>query len=162
MSHEDQTFGELMTKYFMETGWSRAEVARRTGFSPTYIGNLLQDRAPATKGGKPVRLSARTVDKIANVLKIPLDQARRAAGLAPPLSAHQSVAVKDPSPAGVEDLLLWYFRALPAGLRPNALAMVASYYQEVMAANAKADRTLAELGIKEGEEMEVIGRLAPG
>lgn len=151
MSHEEQTFGELMTKYFLETGWSRAEVARRTGFSSTYIGNLLQDRAPATKGGKPVRLSAKTVDKIANVLKIPLDQARRAAGLASPLLAHQSVAVKEtPVPAGVEDLLLYYFRSLPPERRPAALAMMARFYQEAM----------EEAAI--GQTLEVVGRLSPG
>lgn len=79
----DKTLGELIQEALAEKGWSNAELARRTGFSPTHIGNLIRDYSPGTKSGKPTRLPADTVDRIANALGRPRDIFRRAAGLLP-------------------------------------------------------------------------------
>ncbi|MCI0337143.1 MAG: helix-turn-helix domain-containing protein [Acidobacteria bacterium] len=77
----DKTFGELIQEAIKELGWSNAELARRTDFSPTHIGNLIRDYSPGTKSGKPTRLPADTVDRIADALKKPRSIFRRAAGL---------------------------------------------------------------------------------
>lgn len=76
-----ETLGELITGRLLELGWSNAELARRTGFSTTYIGNLARDIAPGTKTGKPKRIPDETVERIARELNIPIDRARTAAGL---------------------------------------------------------------------------------
>jgi len=76
-----ETFGELITSRLLELGWSNAELARRTGFSATYIGNLARDIAPGTKTGKPKRIPDETVERIARELNIPINRARTAAGL---------------------------------------------------------------------------------
>jgi transcriptional regulator with XRE-family HTH domain len=76
-----ETLGELITSRLLELGWSNAELARRTGFSTTYIGNLARDIAPGTKTGKPKRIPDETVERIAKALNIPIDRARTAAGL---------------------------------------------------------------------------------
>jgi len=77
-----ETLGELISGKLIEIGWSNAELARRTGFSTTYIGNLARDVAPGTKTGKPRRIPDETVERIALALNIPIDKARAAAGLA--------------------------------------------------------------------------------
>lgn len=76
-----ETFGELISSKLLELGWSNAELARRTGFSTTYIGNLARDIAPGTKTGKPKRIPDETVERIARALNVPMDRARTAAGL---------------------------------------------------------------------------------
>lgn len=78
-----KTFGELIQEALTEKGWSNAELARRTGFSATHIGNLMRDYSPGTKSGKPTRLPTDTVDRIADALEKPRDLFRRAAGLLP-------------------------------------------------------------------------------
>lgn len=76
------TLGELIQQALIDLGWKNAELARRTGFSATHIGNLIRDYSPGTKSGRPTRLPAETVDKIADALKRPRSQFRKAAGLA--------------------------------------------------------------------------------
>lgn len=80
---KENTFGELIREALVEKGWSNAELARRTGFSATYIGNLIRDYS-LTKSGKPTRLPLDTVDTIAKALQKPLPLFRQAAGLASP------------------------------------------------------------------------------
>jgi len=91
-----ETLGELITSRLLELGWSNAELARRTGFSTTYIGNLARDIAPGTKTGKPKRIPDETVERIAKALNIPIDRARTAAGLS---------KRERPSPNTVEEAL---------------------------------------------------------
>lgn len=79
----DKTLGELIQEALAELGWSNAELARRTGFSSTHIGNLIRDYSPGTKSGKPTRLPMDTVDRIADALNRPRALFRRAAGLLP-------------------------------------------------------------------------------
>jgi len=79
---KQETLGELISGRLLELGWSNAELARRAGFSTTYIGNLARDVAPGTKTGKPKRLPDDTVERVAVALNIPIDRARAAAGLA--------------------------------------------------------------------------------
>lgn len=79
----DKTFGELIQEALTDLGWSNAELARRTGFSATHIGNLIRDYSPGTKSGKPTRLPMDTVDRIADALNRPKALFRRAAGLLP-------------------------------------------------------------------------------
>ena len=80
-ANKQQTLGELITGRLLELGWSNAELARRTGFSATYISNLARDIAPGTRTGKPKRVPDETVERIAKALSIPVDRARTAAGL---------------------------------------------------------------------------------
>ena len=77
-----ETLGELISSKLIELGWSNAELARRTGFSTTYIGNLARNVAPGTKTGKPKRIPDDTVERVAVALNISIDRARIAAGLA--------------------------------------------------------------------------------
>jgi transcriptional regulator with XRE-family HTH domain len=91
-----ETLGELITNRLLELGWSNAELARRTGFSTTYIGNLARDIAPGTKTGKPKRIPDETVERIARALNIPIDRARTAAGLS---------KSERPSPETIEEAL---------------------------------------------------------
>lgn len=79
----DKTLGELIQEALVELGWSNAELARRTDFSATHIGNLIRDYSPGTKSGKPTRLPVETVDRIADALNRPRALFRRAAGLLP-------------------------------------------------------------------------------
>lgn len=79
----DKTLGELIQDALAELGWSQAELARRTDFSPTHIGNLIRDYSPGTKTGKPTRLPVETVDRIADALKRPRSVFRKSAGLLP-------------------------------------------------------------------------------
>jgi transcriptional regulator with XRE-family HTH domain len=79
---QQETLGELIAHRLLELGWSNAELARRTGFSTTYIGNLARDVSPGTKTGRPKRIPDETVERIARALSVPIDRARTAAGLA--------------------------------------------------------------------------------
>lgn len=146
-----QTFGELMREYLKNSSWTGAEVARRTGFSKTYIGNLLQDRAPSTKSGKPKRLPAETVDKIARALKIPLNDARLAAGLAP-IEEKASPETREKSssstPMTTDELVLLYFHGLPQKLQLHFLKMLGDAYHEEI-----DRRDLEKIGLKPGEKL---------
>lgn len=162
-----QTFGELMREHLKDSGWTQAELARRVGFSKTYIGNLLQDRAPSTKSGRPKRLPAETVDKIARALKIPLNAARQAAGLAPAVEAPSPPASQLITASGfsVEDLLLHYFRMLPPDVQSSVIAYVGSVYlkhQTPEAAKALEEKMSKQLGLRPGEKLEVLGEVVEG
>jgi transcriptional regulator with XRE-family HTH domain len=160
---KEKSFGELMRFHLKKKGWSNAELARRTGFSPTHIGNLIQDRSPGAKSGKPKRLTADTVDKIARALDMPLEQARRAAGLASPSADASKSESSAELPSNLEDLLLYYFRRMPSEQKPEVLALVAAYYrqsqmspEQAQAFIAQRARAIAELGLQEGEELEFL------
>jgi transcriptional regulator with XRE-family HTH domain len=83
-SKKDETLGQLLSRAFESSGWSKAELARRTGFSPTYVDNILNDKSPGTRSGVARHVPKETVDKFAKALNVPLKEARLAAGLAPP------------------------------------------------------------------------------
>lgn len=166
-----RTFGQLAREYFQHTGWSQAELARRTGYSATHIGNILQDRSPTAKSGKPSRLPEEVVDKIAKVLQIPLAEARSAAGLAAPENASTpTAAVVAAAPETLEDALLYYFRQIPPEYRADALSLVAAYYRQFLTATAApldpadvepSDEELAAIGLKRGEllyDVSIIGK----
>lgn len=76
------TFGDWLREQIKKAGLSNAEVARRTGLSPTYIGNLVRDHSPNTKKGKG-RPSEFTVEKIAKAVNGNLNTALTAAGFVP-------------------------------------------------------------------------------
>ena len=76
------TFGDWLRQQIKESGFSNAEVARRAGVSPTYIGNLVRDFSPNTKDGKG-RPSEEVVADIAKAFGANTDDARLAAGYAP-------------------------------------------------------------------------------
>ena len=120
---EDQqkTFGELIQEYLKLRGWSNAELARRTDFSATYIGNLIRDYSPGTKSGKPTRLPVETVDKIARALDVPLPLARKSAGLAPP---DERDIQETKSREIIESALLLFFSELPPIYQADVLAIV--------------------------------------
>ena len=73
-------FGEMVRAKLKDRGWSNAELARRTDYSTTFIGNIIRGVAPGTKSGK-LRLSEDIVDKISRVLGFSIEKARKAAGL---------------------------------------------------------------------------------
>lgn len=72
--------GQLMWPKLRELGWSQAELARRLRRSPTHVGNLLNDIAPGTKSGKRERVSLNDCDRVADILGLPRELARRAGG----------------------------------------------------------------------------------
>lgn len=90
----EKTLGELIQDALIKRGWTNAELARRSGFSATYIGNLIRDYAPGTKSGKPTRLPAETVDKLADALGESQSTFRKAAGLLPNGSDAEPVATE--------------------------------------------------------------------
>lgn len=75
-------FGDWLRDQMKRTGMHQAEVARRPGYSPTYIGHLQRDFNPNTKDGKG-RPSEKAVAAIAKALSADPDEARIAAGYAP-------------------------------------------------------------------------------
>lgn len=110
----DETFGEVVQARLQELGWNNAELARRTGFSATHVGNLIRDFSPGSKTGKPRRMTAETVDKFARVLGISMARLRRAAGLAPP----------EVAPFPEKDQILAYLSELPEDKRADVFAMI--------------------------------------
>ena len=85
------SFGSWLKTELKEQRLRGADIARRTGYSPTYISNLLRDYSPNTKKGFG-RPSEEAVKKIARSIKPDLkgrdfglyvDEARNAAGYAP-------------------------------------------------------------------------------
>jgi len=76
------SFGEWLRQKIIEKRLSNAELARRTGLSPTHIGNLVRNHSPNTKDGTG-RPSQNAVRSIAKALDVSLDEARLAAGFAP-------------------------------------------------------------------------------
>lgn len=76
------TFGDWLRQKIKENHFSNAEVARRVGVSPTYIGNLVRDYSPNTKSGK-AKPSEEVLKNIVEVVGGDLDEARLAAGYAP-------------------------------------------------------------------------------
>lgn len=109
--HDRETFGELITKRLRELNMRRADLARRTGLSHTYIANLANDLSPTSKSGKPRRLPEETVDAIAAALGLPVTVARAAAGLAipdaPPIAEKDRILalIAELSPSRQKDLL---------------------------------------------------------
>lgn len=75
------SFGDWLRAKIKENDISNAELARRVGVSPTYIGNLLRDFSPNSKTGN-IRASELVVEAIANALGADIDEARTAAGYA--------------------------------------------------------------------------------
>lgn len=76
------TFGDWLRDKIKENAISNAELARRVGVSPTYIGNLIRDFSPNSKTGK-IRASEPIIESIAKALNANLNEARLAAGYAP-------------------------------------------------------------------------------
>lgn len=111
MENKKETFGELITKRLRELNMRRADLAKRTGLSHTYIANLANDVSPTAKSGRPRRLPEQTVDNIAAALGLPVTIARAAAGLAvpdaPPITEKEKflALVSELSPSRRRDLL---------------------------------------------------------
>ncbi len=84
---EEMTLGELLSSKRDEIGINNAELARRTGFSATFVGNVLKDASPTAKSGKLKRLPDETVDKFARALGLSVALVRTKAGLAKPNQA---------------------------------------------------------------------------
>lgn len=75
-------FGDLIRMARLERGWSQRELARRIKKSPTYIHYVERGINPSSKRDK-IQVGADAVDSMAQVLGIPIDEARNAAGYAP-------------------------------------------------------------------------------
>lgn len=76
------SFGEWLRGKIAENNLSNAELGRRVGLSPTYIGNLVRDYSPNSKTGS-IRASEGVVASIAKALGVNIDEARLAAGYSP-------------------------------------------------------------------------------
>jgi transcriptional regulator with XRE-family HTH domain len=63
-----ETLSQLVRRRSAELNLTKAEIARRTGLSRSYIGNIMNETAP-TKSGQ-YNLSPNAVDKLAKVLEI--------------------------------------------------------------------------------------------
>jgi len=98
----------------------RADLARRTGLSHTYIANLANDLSPTSKSGRPRRLPEETVDNIAAALGLPAPIARAAAGL----------AVPDAPPIAEKEELLALISELSPRRRRDVFAIVDTMRQQ--------------------------------
>jgi len=78
------TFGQWLKQSMEKASLSRADIAKRSGYTHTYITNLLADENPSAKGGKaqPSRIA---VKRICRAAEGNLDEALIAAGYAPSL-----------------------------------------------------------------------------
>lgn len=81
--YKNMTFGEWLRDNLNNLGISNAELARRVEVSPTYIGNLVRDYSPNMTSKRLPRPSEEVVEKIAKACKVPVNEARLAAGYAP-------------------------------------------------------------------------------
>ena len=80
-----QSFGKWLHDWRERAGMKQVELARRLEVSPTYISNLERDISPSAKTGRP-QPSRDFVDRLAKALRVPIAEARLAAGYAPPES----------------------------------------------------------------------------
>lgn len=130
----NETLGEVVQKRLDELGWSNAELARRTGFSSTHIGNLIRDMSPGSKTGKPTRIPASTVDTIARALGVSIGRLRRAAGLAAP-----DHAAPFPEVEQIVELMM----EIPREKRLDVLAMVAALHARYASAEEPSESHVA-------------------
>lgn len=76
------SFGKWLSEKRMAANLTQPELAKRVGFSASYVSALERDE-PNARDGSPRRPRVEKVDKLAKALGVPKDEARLAAGYAP-------------------------------------------------------------------------------
>lgn len=120
----DKTLGELIQDALTRRGWTNAELARRSGFSATYIGNLIRDYSPGTKSGKPTRLPSETVDRIADALGESRSTFRISVGLLPDETQSETEPNSRAMEAARAAELIENFLTLPPEKQTQILALI--------------------------------------
>jgi transcriptional regulator with XRE-family HTH domain len=116
-------FGKWLKEARLKSGISQETLARNIGVTAAYI-SLLEREKDLTKRGTPIHLSLHLVDAIAWTLGVSIEEARLAAGYAPPESA----------PAALHKLsLLDMFLKLPVHVQEDVKAEVEALYWKYLA-----------------------------
>lgn len=76
------TFGKWLVRNRQAAKLTQAQLAERAGIQPSYV-SALEREEPNAKDGSPRRPRIDKVDRIAKALRVPVDEARLAAGYAP-------------------------------------------------------------------------------
>lgn len=113
------TFGDWLRIRRKATGLSQEALAKAADnvCTGSYISNL-ERNADVGKNGQPNRPSEEVVEKLAQALRVPLNEARDMAGYAPVGQLQR--------PEG--ERLLKYFNALPDNVRLDVMAIVQTLY----------------------------------
>ena len=112
------TFGQWVREARIKSGMSQKTLAHSVGVTDAYI-SLLEVQGTPTKQGSPIRPSLLLVDGIAWILGVSCEEARLAAGYAPPETV----------PSALHELsLMEMFLRLPPHVREDLKAQVEGLY----------------------------------
>jgi len=100
-----EAFGLLVRSARKDKRLTVEEAAKRIGISKQYL-SVLERGVPSPLTGKATRPKVELVDKIADVLEIPPDEARQVAGYAARASIHNISGFKIELPGDVEMVML--------------------------------------------------------
>lgn len=169
MADTYQHFGEWVRRWRKAKGLTQQELADMVGKTKSYISNIERNEPNPTTNA-PIRPRVEVVDKIGKALSKTAAEAREMAGYGIRENAGTSsgsqlktAAHSNEAPKDLEELLIYYFRALPPEMRPDLIAVAAAYYKqsqmspeqlEVLAAQKR--RAYDQFGLQEGEELGLL------
>lgn len=111
-------FGQWLRANRRRLGLSQEEVGESIGRTKGYISTLERNYS-ASKSGDPVRPDVKDVEKLARVLRVPINEARDMAGYA--LTGSDTFTT--------DDRLIEYYSALPSSVQGDVLAIVETLYR---------------------------------
>jgi transcriptional regulator with XRE-family HTH domain len=132
------TFGKWLRQTRLKSGTSQETLAHSIGVTAAYI-SLLEGEKGLTKQGSPVRLSLHLVDAVAWTLGTSCEEARLAAGFAPPETV----------PSALHKLsLLDMFLGLPVQVQEDFKAQVEALYFKYCTRKSIASPPVQERGTR--------------
>lgn len=144
-------FGQRIRKRREQLNLTQEQVGSRAGMKRQQWNRL--EQGASTKRS--------TILRIASALDLDSKEVLGWAGFQGKKTSELSVSSDQPAPAGMEELLLYYFRALPGDLRPDLLAVVAAYYRHVIE-EPQRPRFSPEDYPSEGARLEILGQVGKG
>jgi transcriptional regulator with XRE-family HTH domain len=140
-----QNFATWLREKRKASGLTQKELAKAAGdiITDAYISNL-ETQKDIGKQGAPTRPSLPVVDALAKALRVPVSEARKAAGYDPGATGSSAD----------EQNLLAYYRELSSENRKVALAIMRAIHEQTLDSGHPA--------LKEGDRLKVIGTPAKG
>ena len=181
MANTYQHFGEWVRRWRKAKGLTQQELADMVGVrietvirimvgkTKSYISNIERNEPnPTTKA--PIRPRVEVVDKIGKALSKSVAEAREMAGYGikenagtSSVNSRKAATQLTEAPNDLEGLLIYYFRALPAEVKPDLIAVAAAYYkqshmspEQAQALATQKKRAYDQLGLQEGEELQEL------
>ena len=133
MESASDHFGQWLRKWRKQIGLTQQQLADSVGVTKSHISNIERGKSSSATSAPP-KPSLKIIDKIALVLKRPIEEAREVAGYGlgeNVTAAPNSLPAAHPTTASgysVEELLLLYFRSLPADVQSTTMAYLGSLY----------------------------------